>query len=131
MMPPSNLRLGAIASLMMAMITGCASAEPSSSGSKTLVYRVNNVKVRVMESSPEQIQIVAEGMTRTGGWTAPELRKVGTGRGGILEFEFVARAPQGNATDAISPISASLSLSQPAGFRGVRVMAEMNSQTEP
>ena len=85
--------------------------------------------MRVMESFPEQLYIEVRGKTRTGGWTDAQLRPLGSvGSNGVHEFQFVARAPTGFATHALTPVIATHTMQQPNNFRGVRVIAETNSK---
>lgn len=93
-----------------------------------LVYRVDNVDVRVMESYPEQLHITAEGITRTGGWSNAQLRPRPSSSEGVYEFRFEARPPAGVATQALTPITATTTMTKPKSFRWVRVIAETNAK---
>jgi hypothetical protein len=75
------------------------------------------------------LSITARGMTRTGGWTNPQLRPRGDAKGGVYEFDFIAKPPEGLATQMVSPITATLRMKKPADFRSVRVFAETNDKT--
>jgi hypothetical protein len=47
---------------------------------------------------------------------------------GIIEFDFVAKPPEGLATQAFQSISAVTTVPEPSNFRGVRVFAQTNSE---
>jgi len=94
-----------------------------------LVYRVDEVSVRVMESYPEQLAIEARGSVRTGGWTDAELElKRASGANGVYEFRFVARMPAGMVTQAITPIVATKTMQKTRNYRGALVIAETNAK---
>ena len=97
----------------------------SGTTSPKLVYRVEEVSVRVMESYPEQLAIEARGSVRNGGWTDAQLElKRDSGANGIYEFRFVARMPAGMVTQAITPIAATKTMQKPRNYRGALVIAE-------
>ncbi len=109
---------------------------PSASGpadGAIAVMRVDAADLLVMESYPEKYVITAEGIVRSGGWSAPRLSARRNGaltEDGIYEVDFLAIPPDGPATAVLSPISARQALtSYPANLRGIRVFAETNSQT--
>lgn len=126
-------------------LTPCSNAEPQVTAGGTssatrqahqqwqdepkLVYRVEEVSVRVMESYPEQLAIEAHGSVRTGGWRDAQLElKRGSGANGIYEFRFIAHMPAGMATQVITPIVARKTMQKPRNYRGALVIAEINSK---
>ena len=96
------------------------------------VASVSSVELRAMPVFPpliSHVQVVAEGMVNTGGWSDGQLRLRGMTPDGIVEFDFVAKPPTGVVTQALAPISAAVAtLPQPSDFRGVRVFAQTNSK---
>jgi hypothetical protein len=120
-----------VAALCFGMIGAALGTSASQAGEadRVPIYEVHEVTVRVMESYPEQLSITAKGTTRTGGWSDPRLRPASQPtRSGVYEFTFVARAPQGAATMAITAIAATYTMQKPRDFRAVRVRAETNSK---
>lgn len=89
---------------------------------------MENVTVRVLETFPEQLHIIARGQANSVA-TDGQLRPRGV-REGIHEFDFLARLPDGPVTMMMGPITANRSLTRPPGLRGVRVYARNNSITE-
>jgi hypothetical protein len=100
-----------------------------------LVYQVDSVRLAILKSNPPQLQIDAEGLTRTGGWTNPELVEivyVQPPADGIYDYDFVAEPPSGPSTDALTPIAATtIRTSIPDDLKGVRVRSETNSVEQP
>jgi len=123
-----NLALPAFAALsLLASCVASPPALPPIRASAKLIHSVQDVTVRVMESHPEQIHVEARGEASSGGWTKPQLRAVSDPRpGGIYVLEFVAEPPEGIATQALTPISATTTFVKPKGFRGVEVIAQTN-----
>ncbi|MDQ3620974.1 MAG: hypothetical protein M3463_00570 [Verrucomicrobiota bacterium] len=130
-MKPRSAFLVFLASIVL---TACAAPPPEGpaplpAGQPKLVYTVDKVTVRTLESFPERLVVEASGTARTGGWTAPQLRlRAAQTRDGTLTFDFVARPAEGIATQAITPIKASVTLEKPKFFRRVRVVAETNDK---
>jgi len=99
------------------------------------VFEVKSMKMRVKESDPPFVRVIAYGTTRTGGWTNGRLIQiihVAPPKDGMIELNFVADEPIGGSTDAITPIeSEELDLGLvPEGTKGVRVIAETNCVEE-
>ncbi|RYD71418.1 MAG: carboxypeptidase regulatory-like domain-containing protein, partial [Verrucomicrobiaceae bacterium] len=94
-----------------------------------LVYSVSSVGVRFIPTfaPPSMLEVSAQGMVNTGGWSQAKLRQRGVTPEGIIEFDFVAKPPEGMATQAFAPISATAYVPQPSNFRGVRVYAHTNN----
>lgn len=101
----------------------------------TLVYRVDRVRLAILESDPPQLQIEAQGTVRTGGWHNAELVEivyVTPPADGIWEYDFMAEPPDGPSTTALEPIEArTVRRSIPPGAKGIRVRGETNSVEEP
>jgi len=99
-------------------------------GEPRLVYDVSDVSVDVLETAPLQIRITANGHARTGGWSEHQLVLDEDASVGIhLVYRFVAVPPDGMATQAITPITASVDYGpwlDRAG-REIEVVAETNS----
>lgn len=116
-----------IAGTCLAPIPSVSAADEKGDVNK-LVYRVTDAKARVIDSAPKQIQLIARGEVRTGGWTNIHLRAGGSRPSdGIYDFRFVGRKPDGPATQVITPVKAELTIPKPEGFKGARVIAETNS----
>lgn len=94
------------------------------------ISSVSSVKLRVLPTfaPPAMIEVSAEGMVNTGGWSNGLLLQRGITPEGIIEFDFVANPPTGIVTQAFAPISAVTTVPQPSNFRGVRVFAQSNSK---
>jgi len=96
------------------------------------VYQVTAIRLNVLESLPLQLNIQAEGNTRTGGWSNPQLIPyiyVAPPADGIYEFDFKAQAPGGVVTQAITPINASYIMDPlPDNLKGVKIYAEKNNK---
>lgn len=97
------------------------------------ILEVTEVKLTVLEGLPSQLQIIASGTVRTGGWFNPKLIPhihIQAPPDGIYGFDFVADPPEGIAAQVISPINV---LDQwddfPANVKGVRIHASQNSIT--
>jgi hypothetical protein len=95
------------------------------------VYRVDSVELSILKSNPPQLQIVAHGTVRTGGYTNGtliEIVYIQPPEDGIWEYDFVADPPSGPSTDALTPIQAeTIRSSIPDGLKGIRVRGETNS----
>ncbi len=72
---------------------------------------MENVTVRVLETFPEQLHIIARGQANSVA-TDGQLRPRGV-REGIHEFDFLARLPDGPVTMMMGPITANRSLTRP------------------
>jgi hypothetical protein len=119
--------------LAIAIVAQTIAAEPekppvADAGLKP-VFSVEKVTVRALQTQPERLSIEASGSVRTGGWTDGKLvlRKAQT-RDGTLTFEFVAKPPEGMATQSITPIQASIVVDKPGLYRQVKVVAETNAK---
>jgi hypothetical protein len=94
------------------------------------IFRVDKVSHSWNKKLPPTLNIVASGVTRSGGWTAPSLEPriyVMPPQDGVQDFDFVAVKPTGPSTDQLAEIEASTVMEDlPSWFRGVRVHAETN-----
>ncbi len=94
------------------------------------IYEVGNIELSVLESSPQQLNIVASGNVTSSGWTNPKLIPyvyITPPLDGIYDFDFVASPPEGPALQVITPIEGQHRLeSIPEGFKGVRIHASKN-----
>jgi hypothetical protein len=95
------------------------------------VYQVDSVELSTIKTEPPQLQIVAHGTVRTGGYTNGtliEIVYIQPPEDGIWEYDFVADPPSGPSTDALTPIQAeTIRSSIPDGLKGIRVRGETNS----
>jgi len=101
-------------------------------GEPQLVYDVTDIEIAVLESFPLQLLITANGHTRTGGWSDVHLVLDEDASEGIhLVYRFVGTRPTGMATQAITPVSASVSYGPwvDRAAREIEVIAETNSHT--
>jgi hypothetical protein len=91
------------------------------------IMSVNSV---VLSLAPDRsaLTIMATGTVRTGGWSEPQLVAHDEEPvDGILHFEFVAVAPDGPVTQALEPVTVTLTIDPlPEGVSAVRVVAEEN-----
>lgn len=69
---------------------------------KQRVYQVVQVNAWI---DGNVLHVIADGTTRTGGWTDPELEP-GARSGDVQPFAFVATPPSGPSIDQITPIRA-------------------------
>jgi hypothetical protein len=99
---------------------------------KPKVFEVTGLSFQILKSNPPKLAIIANGSTRTGGWSNPELRPLFEPgvipKGGIYEFEFVATPPQGIAIQVISPINAVYYFEEMPQQINVVVYAETNKK---
>jgi len=101
-------------------------------GEPQLVYDVTDIEIAVLESFPLQLLITANGHARTGGWSDVQLVLDEDASEGIhLVYRLVGIRPTGMATQAITPVSASVSYGPwvDRAAREIEVIAETNSHT--
>src|SRR5574340_174711 len=95
------------------------------------IFEITGLNISLLENFPPQLQIVASGTVRTGGWSNPKLIPhvhIHAPPDGIYGFDFVADPPKGVAGQVISLIEvADLWTDLPKGVKGVRVHAAQNS----
>lgn len=107
----------------------------SASNAAERVHSVDNVYYSITQTSPPQLQVVANGRTTSGAWSFPQLIPYVNQKPpaqGILEFDFVARPPAANrlVIEATTPISANNLLHDyyPA-IKSIKINASTNSIT--
>ena len=97
------------------------------------VYSVEHVSFKLLKSNPPQLVVSATGLTSSSGWSDPELATwmyIKPPADGILDLDFIARAPTGMSLPYLAPIAATLSIVAPDWLRGVRVHAANNAIVE-
>lgn len=133
---PLRQKLAGFAFVAALALAGCgddadsASFETPDPSEPQLVYSVDAAEVAVMESMPLQIRITAQGMTRTGGWTDAALVLDEEASSGVtLVYRFVAVRPTGMATQAFTPIEASVDYGPWVDRAGrvIEIVAETNT----
>ncbi len=81
----------------------------------------------------ETAVLLVTGIVNSGGWTNATLKPVNyiiAPPDGIYDYRFLAQAPEGMATMALSPIETSpITIDHADGKKGVRINAEQNSLT--
>ena len=97
------------------------------------IYKVYSVAARCLRSSPPQLAVSTHGIAQTRGWTQPRLvphEYTEPPEDGIIEYDFVADPPEGKAQRIVTPVSSSFfTCPIPGWVKGVRVIAEKNSET--
>ena len=100
-----------------------------------LVHSVDDAYYSIKQTNPPQLQVVANGRTKSGGWSFPQLIPYVNQKPpalGVLEFDFVARPPGENrlVIKALTPISANNLLHDyyPA-IKSIKINASTNSKT--
>ncbi len=105
------------------------------------VHDVQRVGVALTRSIPPDLIVTAKGRASTTGWTDPHLTAwiyVQPPKDGILDFDFVAKAPTGIVLQVLTDIIGSAQLSEidianywgkGKPLKGVRVHAVANSTT--
>ena len=94
------------------------------------IASVSKVEVKRLETfaPPAAIQVSAQGMVNSGGWSQPQLQQRRVTQDGFIEFDFVAKPPSEAASQAFVGISATTQVPEPPNFRGVRIFAATNSK---
>jgi len=90
------------------------------------IYEVLSVDVTVQDKTAI---ITVKGTARTGGWKNVELRPLQTfaPEVGMRSFTLVGTPPSGFATQALSPVSVSITITPlPADVKTIRVLSESN-----
>jgi hypothetical protein len=95
------------------------------------ILEVTEIKVASLRTFPPILQITAMGKVPTPGWTNPQLvpyTYIQAPPDGIYDFDFVADLPDEVVIQVITPMAASYQWrSPPAGLKGIRVHASVNS----
>jgi hypothetical protein len=92
---------------------------------------VETVKAEIIKSNPSQLQVTANGETRTSNWTQIQLQPVVYVRpppDGIQDYEFIGVPPSGISQPTVTSVSATHVMQKPAWVIGVRVRAETNAR---
>lgn len=96
-----------------------------------LVASVIRADVNLSKSMPPILTVMATGEVPTGGWSDAELSAavyIDPPADGIQDYDFNARRPSGQVTQAFEQIEAESSWEDPAQWiRGVRIKAAENS----
>jgi hypothetical protein len=96
------------------------------------IYEVTTLNLSILESSPPQLKVDAEGNAREGGWIKIQLvpHEYSTppaDADGIYEFDFKAQPPSNAAIQVITPVEASYTINpMPESLVGVKIYAENN-----
>lgn len=99
---------------------------------KSLIFQVKTVQTFLLKSNPPKLLIHAEGLTTTLGWTNPrlKLREEELTPDGVLDLNFVAKAPDAGSGDAFEKIEADYLWEEDADkVRAVIVYARSNTFT--
>lgn len=96
-----------------------------------LIYKVTNVDCDILKSNPPILKIIAEGQTRTGGWTKIRLSQyvyVDFPPDGYWEFDFLGDPPPQGGTSQITDVKTAFDWKDPPldRLKGVKVYAETN-----
>lgn len=93
------------------------------------IYEILSVDIQVAERQPPIATITVKGTARTGGWKDVELKPLPTfaAEVGMRSYTLVGTPPSGPATQALTPVSASVTLDPlPADVKTIRVLGETN-----
>lgn len=93
------------------------------------ILTVKSVELTLLKHG-QQLQITAEGVVRTSGWTSPTLHPyvyIRPPQDGVYDFTFVAEPPQTPALQVLQPIRVVYVVPVTTNMRGVRVHAAENS----
>lgn len=81
------------------------------------------------KANPPSAVVTVKGTSRTGGWKNVELRPLQTfaPEVGMRSFTLVGTPPSGFATQALSPVSVTITITPlPADVKTIRVLSESN-----
>jgi hypothetical protein len=104
-------------------------ADATLAGQQKPIYEVQSVEVQVLERQPPIASITVKGTARTGGWKNIELKPLQTFAPeiGMRSYTLVGTAPSGPATQALTPVTATVQLDPlPADVKTIRVLGETN-----
>ena len=98
------------------------------------ILEVTKVTLVIQKTNPPRLVVNAKGTVSSGGWSNPQLNQivhVMPPEDGIYQFDFVADAPSGSATQGVEEIEAEFVwVDFPEDLKGVKVNASLNSKTE-
>lgn len=96
---------------------------------KKQIFEIRGVEIQILERQPPAATITVRGTARTGGWTNIELSPLQTfaPEVGMKSYTLVGTPPDGVATQALSPVSVTVTLDPlPADVKTIRVLGETN-----
>lgn len=96
---------------------------------KKQIFEIRGVEIQILERQPPAATITVRGTARTGGWTNIELSPLQTfaPEVGMKSYTLVGTPPDGAATQALSPVSVTVTLDPlPADVKTIRVLGETN-----
>ena len=102
---------------------------PSVNAQKKTLFEVVGIDVQIGERQPPFANIIVKGTARTGGWKNIELEPLPTfaKEVGMRSFKLVGTPPAGPATQALTPVTASIRLDPiPDDVKTIRVLGETN-----
>ena len=105
------------------------SPAPATTTLKKTVFEIRSVDIVLSDRKPLFITVTVRGTTRTGGWKDFELRPLPTlaKEVGMLSYTLVATPPNGVATQAITPVIATMKIDPiPDDVKTIRVLGETN-----
>lgn len=78
--------------------------------SQMRLFSITSVELALLKSNPPKMSVSVTGMATTSGWTNPKLVPLEEvlSADGILDLDFVAKAPTGIVLQVLTPIAASL-----------------------
>ncbi len=103
-------------------------APPASTQKKTL-FEIVSIDVQIGERQPPFANVIVKGVARTGGWKNVELEPLPTfaKEVGMRSFKLVGTSPDGPATQALTPVTASIRIDPiPDDVKTIRVLGETN-----
>jgi outer membrane biosynthesis protein TonB len=106
---------------------------PVPAGQKQPIHSITNIDVQVAERQPPFAQVTVNGTANTGGWTDIELKPLQTlvKEVGMLSFTLVGTPPSGPATQAMTPVVATIKIDPlPADVKTIRVIGATNEQAQ-
>ena len=111
---------------------GISSATVSVTG-EAPIYTVGSVVIgRPGDGNANDVVVRATGTTRSGGWKNARLVAATDNNASERSFRFLATAPTGPATSALTDIEVESRIANlPAGIKTVRVIGETNAVSAP
>lgn len=102
---------------------------PPVQAQKKTLFEVVSIDVQIGERHPPFAKVVVKGVARTGGWKNIELEPLPTfaKEVGMRSFKLVGTPPDGPATQALTPVTASIMIDPvPDDVKTIRVLGETN-----
>ncbi len=106
------------------------SLSASANENLTKIPQVDAVNYAINKSNPPTITIFAQGTVNTSGWRNGQLLPyyyVSPPEDGVLDFDFFARAPDGDVLQVETSINAEITGPIPPWLKGVRIHASTNA----